>query len=973
MARNQQGIAVPAPREQRVALEKNLGAVASPASSQVANEYDSLIEGLSSLNPALQHYADKAHKENTEAALAAGAGAAAKEQDPRFVGDAEPAQPPNVPVAMRPEFIKAFRKGIADRTGILEGNAILDAYSEQSRLPDFNPTAFFAEQRAKALAGHSDPAMIAHIGGHIDKAQETALGDYRRLQQTRLGEQRNGILGAKLSEVSPWAGSESAARVLADASDAHAASGGTRPEAVALALQHFEGLSDRFGGSPELFDAFHMKDPKTGLSYVEMNPALSDAVAKAQARATRLSNETLFKQGLATRTTLVADLERSLDAGDWDGLTDDQTRERLLPHVGEQGIFNTDKELAAFENRVRDRQVKVRARTGELAAFRSGSAWSLSEDAQRRNITELTAPYVQSLITGGEGAAQAIPAILNAHSAGRTSVGNPTLKAWVASLEQQVPEKGAAAPPQFVLASQLYTQLKGSGNPRLIGEYFNENTQAMMESYTRNTAFNSIDSPTAYEMAYEVVNPETRKRAAEMVKDPSAKAAFKSSARSGAVSWVRRMAPSWKWLALDPDTSSLEFAAVEEAQRVKTERPWMDQSQIEEHLDRWSSNNSFRDSTTNAMIELPQAFNDAPTQQAFSDYLGMVKQAWGNEAVPRVKHRANGHYVLQVELNGGVHTLSTDLDVRDLQKLHSAKHSLGNEERTSLATVRSKLLNGTATSQDVTDNADVIYKAKELKAWDSQLESKAQTLRAEAMKTRFESKLSESISVATKRAEFNPAAAARKIEPTSAAVAKQLAAKGGHAAALIAVSEGLRLQAYDDSGGRTIGFGYHFNGQTPEQIADDFRRASIPPEQVEAIKAGRFAITQEQATRLLEVTVPRYEGYAKAAVEKREAGAWEKLPSHQRAVLTDMAYQLGPQKLDQFDKGLSALLKGDASGSNLEVMIGKGKDRKVDSRRHTIRTVMLAGATPFQTILDHAAAKPATPVQLRASLAAAGS
>ncbi|QUO26849.1 hypothetical protein KEH57_08045 [Burkholderia cenocepacia] len=164
------------------------------------------------------------------------------------------------------------------------------------------------------------------------------------------------------------------------------------------------------------------------------------------------------------------------------------------------------------------------------------------------------------------------------------------------------------------------------------------------------------------------------------------------------------------------------------------------------------------------------------------------------------------------------------------------------------------------------------------------------------------------------------------------------------------MGEGLVLKATPDpnpKAGNNIGYGYNLNANAGT-IGEDFRRAGIPATSIDGIKNGSVQITPEQASRLLEVSVPRYEERAKQAVEAVNPGLWTMINKNQKAALTDVAYQVGD--VGQFHKAIGALARKDIAGFNdaLKVTyLDKDGNRREDQRRNNLRSLMINGISAW--------------------------
>jgi GH24 family phage-related lysozyme (muramidase) len=169
------------------------------------------------------------------------------------------------------------------------------------------------------------------------------------------------------------------------------------------------------------------------------------------------------------------------------------------------------------------------------------------------------------------------------------------------------------------------------------------------------------------------------------------------------------------------------------------------------------------------------------------------------------------------------------------------------------------------------------------------------------------------------------------------------------ASALIMAREGLRTTAYDDpakGAGKNIGFGYNLNQRSHKEIERDFKRAGINFGDLEGIRSGKVKISSDQARLLLEATVPQYVKAAQSVANGAKAGMWDELSNSQKAVLVDLAYQLGPGKLQKFKQSFKALMSGTADDlGNLFMVNYTDQTGKLvpDTRGHALRSAMYSG------------------------------
>lgn len=140
---------------------------------------------------------------------------------------------------------------------------------------------------------------------------------------------------------------------------------------------------------------------------------------------------------------------------------------------------------------------------------------------------------------------------------------------------------------------------------------------------------------------------------------------------------------------------------------------------------------------------------------------------------------------------------------------------------------------------------------------------------------------------------------------------------------LIKQGEGFRPDVYKDHrGNRTIGHGFNLD--------DPFIHRYLPP--------LTSSITEEQSTNILGKILDEYVGIARNYVG---GDVFDKLNTDQRAVLTDMAYNLGGPRLAKFQGLRKALLEGDYERAGAEIIdshMHRDLDRIRAGRDFEIRT-----------------------------------
>jgi lysozyme len=117
--------------------------------------------------------------------------------------------------------------------------------------------------------------------------------------------------------------------------------------------------------------------------------------------------------------------------------------------------------------------------------------------------------------------------------------------------------------------------------------------------------------------------------------------------------------------------------------------------------------------------------------------------------------------------------------------------------------------------------------------------------------------------------------------------------------------EGFRSSAYlDTRGNPTIGYGFNLN--------DANIRSMVPAEVI----AGKRQLSQQEADRIFMI---RYNQAALDALRYIGYDTMKKLDPQRQAILVDMAYNMGSNKLAEFKKMKAAIQSGDYQRAALEM------------------------------------------------------
>jgi len=191
----------------------------------------------------------------------------------------------------------------------------------------------------------------------------------------------------------------------------------------------------------------------------------------------------------------------------------------------------------------------------------------------------------------------------------------------------------------------------------------------------------------------------------------------------------------------------------------------------------------------------------------------------------------------------------------------------------------------------------------------------------------------------------------------------------GLASSLITMGEGVVKQAYDDpasGAGRNIGAGYNLKANAANAPAD-LKRAGVPEGSIQGVIDGKFQMTTEQVQRLTQVSLGRYESMTRDTAEKTSPGLWAKMSPQQKAVMIDVAYQVG--STDQFRKAWTALASGDAKGfaeNANTTYVNQAGVRVTDTRRNSLRAAMLQGSSTWDATISKYGSLPSNALEVAA-------
>lgn len=944
-------------------------------SATPANPYAELTQALGQLNPALNNYANVqaqiAGKANDEQAKQDKVQGLAEGHGLEYLQSVRGVDPATwLPEARSPAFREGFATTVAQRLGIEAKSMANQQFEEQKDLPTFNVDSFLQQSRRQALQGINDPHMATIIGQHMTDFEAFARQDFER-QRTQ---QRQQAVASSQTAIADDAFQPSMTpQEWADRSEwfkeQARAVGVSYQDAAGYIFQRAIKASFDAGGMPELFDSFSTIKDKDGFTLLERNPQLAGALAAERAKAYKQRDDIVQRDsqvGLAKTYQSYEEDLRSNPAA--------ITQERVLGDIGEHGMFSSGREAASMLMRAKDAMADQAVAQQAAGDFYKGQLGYQSTTVQQkvlqdqlggvtRAIWEATQQGDQKTIE------QLMPAVIQAQSRSRATVPVDSLVRLIDGLVSNAPN--AAGPDaRFGAAEAIYRAL--SPDPKVRAMYFKEEPAKLLEAYT-SAKDSGADPVTAYTAAYRSISPEARDAAEKRLKDPEVQKVIATRVTSHAAgsSWW----PTWLGGDGRPENNvHIQAAAGSEARKYLTLNPDATDKQLEQHLDNWSAKSFALDSSTGVAIKTPAGMGGDQAAEAFTNYSrALVERYKANGAIGdgwNVRYMPNGtEGQYQVELfNGSASKLMGSVSLPGLLDWERQKRLLTPAEGTQLVNLRQALQAGQPLPEVP---PELLGKAKAVNFFSTR-ESLA--LR-QAMLRQTEQRVGSIPAVSFGQPSsadiaFNPAKAVPVDQALTSQTALQFAASPvtgpdathqGLAASLITMGEGMVLQAYSDparGAGKDIGMGYNL-AANQATVDADLKRSGVPQEALQAVKDGTAKLTPDQAVRLLRVALPRYETEARNTAEETQVGLWQRMTPIQRAVMIDVAWQMGDS--GRFKKAWSALAAGDQTRFADEAKVfyvNRNGDRVEDTRRNNLRANMLAGIERWNALVSAAGNAP---------------
>lgn len=960
---------------------ERLRVVARPVDTVIAPENQAndplaqLAAGLAQFNPALGQYLQRSNTIDAMDAIDGGTAAAQKDVLAGMNPKEAIKSPISMPEEVNPAFSKHFERGYREVLGqrIAEGLQG-DLLKEYSKVRLENPEGveqFITAWTQKHTAGIDDPLVLEAVTKRHTEAVRAIRSDAVGLLQQRA------IASAKESVAASFGAltGDMDTATMADVFHNQIAPAAlrtnlfTRTELSGMLLEKINSLSTAMGGRPELYEQVFKEaiDPSTGKTMVQMNPKFAESVEQLQAQASAQAYQKLEKANQP------AIFERKLKWEERAAKGDIPSAEEVKAEIGPLGMFKSDNEALSYWQGLQRNHMKQLAAAQNVSLLKNGQGFLIaSKDDQRDAMDAITRPFVTQMFAALQspdpaaraGANQALGQLLQAQQASGVVVPNTILKNRYDAIKQMAPLRDAAPTPEFIGLAEWYSQMP----PNIQAAYVtDDDTRAVLESFNRARSGGHSDDRTAFQGAFTIISAEAVKTAKEKMADPAFRQSVQKWTKSATTEWYQ-----FNILGNSPtNNETVGNAALIEAENYIRTNPHLagDSDRIKSHLQQWVAKRFVQDKTTDLLVEVPDGHASPETSDAITEFMRKKTREYGEEAGLNLIHLQNGQYHLMATGDGGRRLLETGVSLSDLVDVHRARFIIDPAtEGARLKTLHDALINGTATLEMLNQESDLIGKAQSVGAWDKKMIDRVIAVKSKA----FQQDVLPALSNVPRS---DPALWDKSRLPTTGTTKQDISRRYWDAnqsgKSLTVLGEGVRSKVYLDSQGiPTIGIGYNLRSNA-RTLKEDFRRSGIPADAIEDIKAGRKELTQDQIMRLFDISYFRAEDTARKNIESLYGeDAWTQLGGHRKAVLVDVAFNIGD--IREFAPTLQKFMNdvGSLQEQNLKVHERKKVDGQVVfvplKERNNLRLAMLGGMLSFNGVIKHVEGKPRNAVQAHA-------
>lgn len=935
-------------------------------------ELDGLLRGLSALSPGLGSMMAAQASEDQRQALE-------KKKADQTGADAEVAQTTDPAAALRalpaggrpglsPDYRERLNEGLGRRVGIGNKQDALTEFAKVRSQPDFDARQWLAQKRQAALVGLTDNHAIAAVGRQFDELDQAVMNEVQRDRVKQLGE----VVATNIASVATdtftanMTGEQMAAAMPHFTEDVKAL-GGSAKEAASYAFLQLQALSNKAGGMPELFDVFDQAlpdGPQKGRTLRQLNPGLSADIDSAKQQALAARDKRTMNDAQRGNAVTLLDLNRRADAGT---LTEDEA----LQHYSQFGALQSPQQYVALMARNDEAKAKQLTAGVKQAMFDQNTLFRLPEGEQQKVLEENLSPVLEDLRQGvAAGDAHAIAEtarqLMLTLSAKRSSVTLPSLENLIKTNVTNVQRRSGPSP-EFLAMAEVYKAL--SENPQFRDQYFSGDTRTIMETFTQG----GTDQQAAYEAAYRAISPEVKAAHAKYTQTTEfqqrVQEVLKGTA-AGSSWWPRILGGNGR-----PEVTAAIAADVQQDVRQYLQgNPYATDEDVQGFLQQTIEGRYVMDTTTHQLVKVPQGMGGEGTSEALSGYserlatrLKLSDRSDADWHLTYVPSGTEGTFnVLARSSKGGIHSMGA-IQLSTILANDRARKVLQPDELAELGAYRDALDKG----QFVQVRPETFAKASMLGV----LKEGEVLAYRERINQQFMDRLNAIPKMDLGRPQMpnlrdipRGSKTISNKDTAQAALAfmnqsgREFNSQPNLAASLVTMGEGLALRAYEDpaqGAGKNIGMGYNLKANAAT-VDEDLKRAGVDPSMLAAVKSGERDLTWDQAIRLLQIALPRYEKKVKDVAEAATPGLYDRMTPSQRAVMTDIAWQVGSP--GQFRKAWEALAKGDMDTFRNETKVfytDRNGVRKEDTRRGALRAAMLAGPASWTSVINQYGALPA--------------
>ncbi|MBI0327560.1 hypothetical protein [Burkholderia plantarii] len=201
--------------------------------------------------------------------------------------------------------------------------------------------------------------------------------------------------------------------------------------------------------------------------------------------------------------------------------------------------------------------------------------------------------------------------------------------------------------------------------------------------------------------------------AKEITSDPQWKAKVSKDVSGLTTSWYQRIPVVGRLFGGAPQNEEATSAWARLALQDYYQRnPTASADQAKQWVQQQVQTNFVYDPVNKVDLQVPPNQANNQTQEAIQNYIQKARQQYGEEMNPGLIYGGDGKYTLSAFINGApVHKLADVSFDQIIQQTASTK-LLSSDELGAMSALKQKLNAGTATSQDLIDNAQLLAKAR---------------------------------------------------------------------------------------------------------------------------------------------------------------------------------------------------------------------------------------------------------------------